>query len=320
MRLKTIIQWSVVGGRWLKTQSSRHELHSANRNASSCSSLVRGVSLFLLLCCLAPQPLRAHGVTSEQIKQLTEQIQRTPNNADLYLRRGELHRKLGNAKAALEDFDKVQQLSPDRLEIDVYRARLHLEANVPELAQLVLDRYLNLRPQHTEALLLRAQTNAKLGERALAIQDYNVALSRLSQPRPELFIARAQLQIELDQLDAARNGLDEGIAKLGSLVTLQLMAVEVAVKGKRLDEALKRLDLLAAQSERKESWLIQRAEILLNAGRKDEAQQSLIAALQLVAALPEHLRRAPAIKALEAKAETLLQTKKSGNNSAPGTN
>jgi predicted Zn-dependent protease len=274
------------------------------------------ISLVLLVWLV---PLCAHGVTSEQIKQLTAQIQRAPTNAELYVRRGELHRQLGNAKAALEDFDTAQKLAPERLEIDVYRARLHLDANVPELAQLVLDRYLKLRPHHTEAVLLRAQVNEKLGAHTLAIQDYTIVLSRLAQPKPELFVARAQLQIEAHQLEAALTGLDDGIAKLGALVTLQSFAVEIEVKRKRWDAALARLDTIAAQSPRQEHWLVQRAEILLQAGRYDEAQQSLTTALQLIAALPDHLRRAPAITALEAKARALLHTKKSGNNSAPGT-
>ncbi len=265
--------------------------------------------IVLLLSCWLPQLSRAHGITTQQLKQLTAQIQRAPNNADLYLRRGEVHRQLGNAKAALEDFDTVQKLAPERLEVDLYRARLYLDANVPARAQLVLNRYLKLRPNHTEAVLLRAQTNAQLGERALAIRDYTTALTRLTQPKPELFLARAQLQIETHQLDAAINGLDEGVAKLGSLVTLQLLAIEVEGKRKRWDAALTRLDGLAAQSPRKETWLVQRAEILLLAGRTNEAQQNLTAALQALAALPDHLRRAPAMQTLEARIIYLQNTK-----------
>ncbi len=286
--------------------------------------LLTKFSPIIWLLLLVPLQLRAHGVTSEQLKQLTAQIQRTPNNADLYLRRGELHRQLGHAKAALADFAKVQALAPARLEVDLYRARLYLEAKVPARAQRVLDRYLKFRPTHTEAILLRAQTNAKLGERALAIQDYTTALARLSQPKPELFLARAQLQADGKQFAAALTGLDEGIAKLGSLVTLQLMAIEVEVKRKRWDAALTRLDGIAAQSERKESWLVRRAEILLLAERKDEAQQTLVAALAAIQSLPDYLRRANAITALAIKARAVLQavsqTKKSGSKSAPGTN
>ncbi len=256
--------------------------------------------------------LHAHGGTAEHLKRITEQIQRAPTNAELYLRRGELHRKLGNARAALEDFDKAQELAPERLEVDVFRARLHLDANVPELAQLVLDRYLKQRPQHTpqntEAVLLRAQVNAQLGARAQAIRDYTTALARLTQPKPELFLARAQLQVEMKQFEAAINGLDEGIAKLGTLVTLQSLAVEVEVKRKRWDAALTRLETIAAQSPRQEHWWVQRAEILLQAGRKDEAEQALVSARRALAALPEHLRRTAASTALEARVTELLRT------------
>ncbi|HEX4951062.1 MAG TPA: tetratricopeptide repeat protein [Blastocatellia bacterium] len=261
----------------------------------------------LLLCCLLSLPAWAHGVTTEQIKRLTEQIKAAPDQADLYLRRGELHRQLSNAKAALEDFDTVQKLAPERIEIDVYRARLYLDAKMPEMAQFVLDRYLKLRPQHNEAILMRARANAQLGARTQAIQDYTTALSRLANPQPELFLTRAQLQIEARLDDAALRGLDEGIAKLGALVTLQLLAVEIEVKRQRWDAALARLETVAAQSPRKENWLVQRAEILLSAQRPAAAQEALSAAHQAIAALPDHLRRTQAIVMLEAKAAHLLK-------------
>ena len=42
--------------------------------------------------------------------------------------------------------------------------------------------------------------------------------------------------------DAVVRGLDEGIKKLGPLVTLELCALDIEVKEKQYDDALKRLD------------------------------------------------------------------------------
>jgi hypothetical protein len=67
------------------------------------------------------------------------------------------------------------------------------------------------------------------------------------------------------------------------------------------------LDTIAAQSPRQENWLVQRAEILLQAGRKDEAEQALAAARRALIALPEHLHRTAASKALEARVTELLR-------------
>ena len=98
------------------------------------------LNLFLLLAiCLLPLAITAHGGSSEQLKSLTEQIQRAPGNVDLYLRRGDLYRQIGNAKAALEDFEMVGRLSPERAEVDVIDAihmgecGLHVLEDVDEI-------------------------------------------------------------------------------------------------------------------------------------------------------------------------------------------
>lgn len=260
----------------------------------------------ILMLCLLPLDVLAHGASSEQLKNLTEQIQRTPNNVDLYLRRGDLYRQLGNAKAALADFDVVQRIAPERYEVDLYRARLFLDANVPEIAEVSLNRLLEKRPNQTEALLFRAQAYSKLGVREAAIKDYSEVLRSLTEPRPEVFIARAQLQVDSHQYQAAIIGLDEGIAKLGPLVTLQTLAIEIEVRRKGWEAALARMDAVTAQMPRKEIWLMQRAEILLQAGRRAEARQTLSTIQELIASLPDHLRKAPAITTLIGKTTELL--------------
>ena len=255
---------------------------------------------------LLPLQLLAHGVTTEQIKQITELIQREPLNANLYLRRGELYRISGNAKAALEDYEQVQKLAPTMIEVDVLRARLSFDAKTPEMTQFVLDRFLKQHPTHTEALLLRAKANAVLGEKNAAIQDYSQALALLAHPKPDFYLARAELQLAVHHPEAALQGLEQGMAKLGALIVLQLMALDIEVNLKRWNAALTRLDLLTEQAPRKESWLIRRGEILWQAGRKVEAHQSINAGLEAISALPAYLQRTTAITELTTKAKHLL--------------
>ena len=77
----------------------------------------------MISCLLLPSLVLAHGVTSEQIRQITALIQREPQNPQLYVRRGELYRLSGNAKAALEDYEQAEKLAPQLLEINFLRAR-----------------------------------------------------------------------------------------------------------------------------------------------------------------------------------------------------
>jgi predicted negative regulator of RcsB-dependent stress response len=101
-------------------------------------------------------------------------------------------------------------------------------------------------------------------------------------------------------------GLDEGIDKLGPLVTLQLYAIELELRRRQWAGALSRLDLIAAQSERKEQWLARRGEILTLAGRHEQARAAFASALNAIDSLPPHARSLKATSALEQQVRAAL--------------
>jgi predicted negative regulator of RcsB-dependent stress response len=102
-------------------------------------------------------------------------------------------------------------------------------------------------------------------------------------------------------------GLDEGINKLGPVVTLQLAAIDLELRRKNYDGALARLEQITAQSGRKETWLVKRGEILKLAGRDDEARAAFNAALVAIEALPPAYRQSRAVTALELRARSALK-------------
>ena len=106
---------------------------------------------------------------------------------------------------------------------------------------------------------------------------------------------------------SALRGLDEGIQKLGPLVTLQLFAIDVELKQKNIDGALARLDKVAEKSPRKETWLARRGEILQQAGRPEEARQAFKAALASFQTLPPTRRNVPAMLELERRLRRQLE-------------
>ena len=127
-------------------------------------------------------------------------------------------------------------------------------------------------------------------------------------PEPELYLERAQVLGEDKRyVHEALRGLDEGIKRLGPLVTLELAAIEIELRRKNYDAALTRLDLIAAQSERKEMWLVRRGEILKAAGRNEEAHVAFNAALVAIESLPSARRQSRAITALELRARSALK-------------
>jgi tetratricopeptide (TPR) repeat protein len=270
--------------------------------------LVRVFAGAAILLTLLSSFVRAHEGLHEQIVAVTAKIRRDPKNASLYLQRGELYRLHRDWRHATADYDRAARLQPGLTIVDLARGKMLFETRNLQQAKLVLDRFLRRQPDHVEGFVTRARVLAKMGARLQAAQDFTQALTLAPSPEPELYIERAQVVAEDERhIEDALRGLDEGIGRLGPLVTLQLLGIDLESRRKNYDAALARLDLIAAQSERKEMWLVRRAEILRNAGRIEEARETFKAALLAIESLPPDRRQNRAVTALELRARSGLK-------------
>ena len=248
----------------------------------------------------------AHEGLHEQIAAITAKIKRDPKNASLYLQRGELHRLHCDWSRAATDYNRAARLQPGLTIVDLARGKMLFESGRLQRSKLVLDRFLSQQPNHFEGLTTRARVLAKLGSTADAIKDFTGAIAQ--SPEPELYLERAETTIrDGKRLDEALSGLDEGIKQLGPIVTLQLPAIELELRRQNYEGALSRLDLIAAQSERKETWLVRRGEILRLAGRDEEARAAFNAALVAIESLPPWRRQSKAVTALQVRARSALK-------------
>jgi tetratricopeptide (TPR) repeat protein len=149
----------------------------------------------------------------------------------------------------------------------------------------------------------------KLGRHLASAEDYDRAIRLTMESRPELYIERAQVLTAAgtNHFAEAVRGIDGGIAKLGPLVTLQLYAIDLELRQGRFNQALARLERIAAQSPRKETWLARRGEILKQAGRPGEANEAFRAALSALDKLPPSRRNVPAMQELEKRVKAELE-------------
>lgn len=268
------------------------------------------VALAALLYALLPSTARAHGDFHLVISEIDKQIEASPKDPELYIRRGELHRTHQDWDSAYADFDRAAVLAPKLDAIDFVRGRLFLEANWLQSAMRVLDRFLSRQTNHVEGYITRARVQAKLTQHVAAAADFTRAIAFSPELWPDLFIERAQTLAAAgdNYFPAALEGIDEGIKKLGPLVTLQLYAIDLETKQKRYDGALVRLDKIAKQSPRQETWLARRGEILQQAGRPGEAREAFKSALAAIAQLPPARRNVPAMLELEKRLQEQLKT------------
>jgi predicted Zn-dependent protease len=284
-----------------------------------CQWLRGGAALAFLL---AVATAHAHGDFHSLITSANQEIEKDPANPELYLRRGELFRLHQQFDSAQKDFDTAETLSPGLAAIDLYRARLLLDTAWPLSARAHLDRFLGTISNHTEAFSLRSRAWLKLGQPLYAAEDLSRAIAVTPEGAPDLYIERAHALAEAgrDQLDAALQGLDEGMKKMGPLVTLQLTAIDLELRRKNTDAALARIDVVMQRTPRKESWLARKGEILLQAGRAQEAKQSYEAALAALNTLPPVRRNVPAVRDLERRIQLEIDHLKGGGPATPKNN
>jgi tetratricopeptide (TPR) repeat protein len=288
------------------------------------NSWVRLAGCLALTGLLALSAALAHPELDWQIAQLTARIEAGPDDPQLYLQRGELHRIHRDWSAAESDYRRARKLQPDLTVVDYYLGRMKLEAGHPKQAKKLLDRFLAKEPDRPKALVARARVLSHLGQPLAAARDYTRALDAFGEdqrPDPSYYLerARALTSAGSEYVDDAVRGLDEGLARLGQPVTLQLRAIELEVECGRYDAALARLDLIASRADRKESWLLRRAEVLERAGRVDEARRAYAAALDAIETLPFSRSGSRATLRLKTQAATALERLDAGRPEAAGT-
>jgi predicted Zn-dependent protease len=278
--------------------------------------VVLGVALLATLTLPVAQRAAAHGDLHVQIEAVSRQIEKDPGNAGLYLKRGELFRVHRELDSALADYARAEDRDPALSLVDLCRGRAYLEGERPREARPFLDRYLKTRHDDPEGLLVRARTLARLGLIKDSETDFARLIALSAGARPEVYVERAQALSGggKEDLERALGGLDEGISRLGPLVTLELCGIALDLKLARFDEALERVERVARQSSRKETWLVKKAEILKAAGRGAEARNACDAALREIEALPARLRGARAMRDLEGRIRNVTQS--TGNSAA----
>ncbi|RMD97951.1 MAG: tetratricopeptide repeat protein [Deltaproteobacteria bacterium] len=269
--------------------------------------LPKHVLLFVLLLGVVNRGW-ADATVAQQISDLTLRIEGTPLDARLYVRRGDLFRRLGEDARALADFEKARQLDPDLAEIDWALARFHVSRGHYEAARRAIDRFVAAEPASIGGRLLRARIAKAQGEFLRAADDVGWVIASYTPPRtpaPELYIERARLLDMAGGRSAteALEVLDAGIERLGPIVTLLSCAVDLSVAQGDLPRAIRYLDRAVATASRKAPWWIRQGEILERMGRSDAANERFRAARDELERLPPHRRRTKNILRLLRAAE-----------------
>ena len=269
--------------------------------------------LFAAVCAaLAANPsLDAHSVDPAlfpaMIQSLTEELAKSPE-PDLFIQRGEIfgHRK--EWKKADADFAAAGRLDPQRLVINLLRARALLEGGEPEKARPLLDRYLERKSSQPEVWVLRGQVLAAMGQSDLARADYAEGFRRAPEASVEQILEWSRLLAALPggNLAEVLSILDGAAARLGPLPPLIDYAITLEIAGQNYDAALARIDRARSQSRWQGALLVRRGDLLAITGRGADAVTAYKAALAAIESLPERNRARPEVQKLAQAARAAL--------------
>lgn len=265
-------------------------------------SLTGGV-LPALVCLVSV--VSAHEDNSVLIRQLTEKIEASPRDAGLYLRRAEMQRLNRHWHAAESDYKKAAELDPKLALVELAYGTMWNDAARPDKALPLLDSYVRREPEKPDGYAERARAKRLLKRWNDAAADYEAAVGKSSPPDPELFAEWADNLCDAGDVAGGVAVLDRGLARLGPVSSLEIKALNLEQTNGMLEAALMRLDPMLDRPGRKDSLLLRKAEILIAAGREDQARQCVALARKEFEAVPESRRATAAGKELANRLERI---------------
>jgi tetratricopeptide (TPR) repeat protein len=133
-------------------------------------------------------------------------IDKSPEKARGWFKRGQTFMNEGNEEKALEDFEKAIEIEPDFRSAYTYKGLIHFENGDFNKAINEYSRYINRQPDRPLGYLNRAQIYIKTGNPERALSDYNTYLMRM--PQDSVVIKeRAEFLMKLGRPEEAEKDL-----------------------------------------------------------------------------------------------------------------
>lgn len=245
------------------------------------------------MLCVSP----LHEGKHEQIDAATSAIEKSPSNVHLRLARAEVYLQHKELQACTDDLDFALTMAQQSGTMVWLRARLDFAQQHFDASLQYTDQFLSTKldaQSRNSALVLRAQCLTALSKNELAVAAWTLAIQENPRALPDWYLERAALQSPADAIQ----GLDQGIQRLGFVVSLLLRAGEYEEQLGRIDAALARIQKLADQSPRKETWLKLQGELLLRADQNERAIKRFTQARDSWLQLSEKRRRTPSMERL----------------------
>ena len=263
--------------------------------------------LIAALCALALPSAVAEDDIIEAMEAINRQLAAAPKDPSLLVRRSQLYTLKGEYDLAVADLNQAGQIGGVPT-IDHEKAKLFLTAGFNETGLEYANRYVAANPNDYQGYLVRARLLTKLNRLSEAATEYFQVIEKNRDTPLDIFIEGAKAVSTEDgaYLPQALKMLDQGISRIGPVITLQSAALEAEIRQGSWDAALARVDRITQQTPRKDTWLAKRGDILVKAGRYDEARKAYQSALEAIEKLGPNQRRQTGTIEMEKQLKELI--------------
>ncbi|BCU76365.1 tetratricopeptide repeat protein [Luteolibacter sp. LG18] len=249
----------------------------------------------------------AHPDARESLQEIDKQLVGNPLDVSLLVAKAAVLRGVEELDAASKTLDEAERLAPASPEVALGRAQLLLACDNDRGARMMADAIVRAHPRFPNGWEFLASLQQKAGETDGAIDSLRKHLAFSERFHADDFTACARLletRAKPGDREEAVRILDDGIAKLGCMTGLHIMAANLEVSLGRHDAALGHYDALAARYRPRPEWAVARAGILLQANRPKDAAAAFDAAIAMLDALPPARREGPEVVKLRASLVT----------------
>jgi tetratricopeptide (TPR) repeat protein len=264
--------------------------------------VLRLLVLAALVQTLAAAPAAAHESVDEALAHVDAALSANPRDSELWRRRADLQRSRGDLEAAKAALTQACALGLAPALAERERGLLARAEGRLSVAESHLQRARELAPADVETLAAHAETLAELGRSRAAAETWARVIELAPRAGPEIHLARVRALAASADASEALRALAVAEASLGPVPALEQEGLALELRAGRIDAALARLERASAPARRRESWRVQRAEILESAGRSQEAAAEYAAVLASLGTLPSTRRESPAAQQLAARA------------------
>jgi len=169
---------------------------------------------------LRAELLRSRGHFDRAIKDYTEQLNRCPKNSEAHLGRGICYRAIGDKEQALNDLNEAVWQRPRSTKAHAARAWLYADLGSWARAYDDADVLIELEPDEPNWLVMRAKLRAASGKFDEAIEDLNRSLFLAPHCAETLFI-RAQVYCDRPSAsDQAKADFEAALADFTAVLRL----------------------------------------------------------------------------------------------------